>query len=137
MPVERDVILDLVPLYLGGDASPATRKLVEAYAREHTDIADLLQAPDPVGLVAPNVAIPKEMEMRVLERTKSLLRIRSILLGTAIFLSLLPFSVRGGSEGVRWLWSGAEQYAVASGVLAAIAWVTYTVVQRRLRIGGW
>jgi hypothetical protein len=137
MRVERDVIIDLVPLYLSGDASPATKQLVEAYAREHTDIADLLQNPDALGLVAPNVAIPKEMEMRVLERTKSLLRIRSLLLGTAIFLSLLPFSVRGGSTGLRWLWSGAEQYAVAAGILAGVVWITYAVLQRQLRMSGW
>lgn len=137
MPVERDVILDLVPLVLSGDASPATRQLVEAYAAEHTDIADLLQTPDPLGLVTPDVAIPKEMEMRALDRTKSLLRMRGLLLGTAIFLTLLPFSVRGGSAGVRWLWSGAEPYAVAAGLLAGIAWITYAALQRRLRMGGW
>jgi hypothetical protein len=137
MPIERDVILDLVPLVLSGDASPATRQLVEAYAEEHPDIADLLQTPDPLGFVTPDVAIPKEMEMKALERTKSLLRIRGLLLGTAIFLSLLPFGVRGGSAGVRWLWSGAETYAIAAGILAGIAWVTYAVLQRRLRVSGW
>lgn len=136
MRLERDVMIDLVSLYLSGDASPATKQLVEAYASEHPDIADLLQARDPLELAAPRVAIPKEMEMRALERTKSLLRSRGLLLGTAIFLSLLPFSVRGGNAGVRWLWSGAEPYAVAAGILAGIAWITYAVLQRRLRVRG-
>jgi hypothetical protein len=138
MHIDRDVILDLVPLYLSGDASHASRQLVERYAREHPDIAEALETPDLVALVPPGEqTLPKEMEMRALERTKSLLRLRSILLGTAIFLSLLPFSVRGGAAGVRWFWSGAEAYAVSVGVLAVIAWFAYALLQRRLHPHGW
>lgn len=137
MNIDREVIIDLIPLYLSGEASPPTKQLIEDYAKRHADIADLLS--HQTGMFVPDeqLALPKELEMKSLERTKSLLRVRSGILGAAIFLSLLPFSVRGGSAGVRWLWSGAESYAVVAGVLAALAWVTYAILHRRLRASGW
>src|ERR1700694_312342 len=138
MNIDREVILDLVPVVLSGEASPATRQLVEEYAKHHAEIADLLSnqaAGDHV--LHEQFVLPKELEMKSLERTKSLIRVRSIILAVAIFLSLLPFSVAGGSGGMRCLWSGAEIYAVAAGALAALAWVTYAILHRRLRLSGW
>lgn len=138
MNIQREVILDLVPLYLSGEASQATKLLVEEYAQQHSDIADLISKTS-VDLFAEReeYSLPKELEMKSMERTKSLLRIRSIILGVSMFLSLLPLSIRGGSEGVRWLWSGAESYALAVGALAALAWFSYAIVHRKLRASGW
>ena len=138
MNVQREVILDLVPLYLSGEASPATKQLVEQYAQQHTDIADLISdASVDVFAEREEYSLPKELEMKSMERTKLLLRIRSIILGISIFLSLLPLSIRGSSEGVRWLWSGAEGYALAIGALAAFAWFSYAILHRKLRSSGW
>lgn len=138
MNIDREVILDLVPVVLSGEASPATRQLVEEYAKDHAEIADLLSnRAAGEDVLHEQFALPKELEMKSLERTKSLIRVRSIILAVAIFLSLLPFSVAGGSGGMRWLWSGAETYAVAAGALAALAWVTYAILHRRLRLSGW
>lgn len=137
MNIDREVVIDLLPLYLSGEASLATRKLVEECAQEDVEIAALLKNPILASPVLhEELAPPKELEMKSLERTKSLLKLRGIVLGIAIFLSLLPFSVRGGREGVRWLWSGAEPYAITVVGLAALAWGSYAVLQRRLRVSG-
>ena len=39
MNVTREVILDLLPVYLSGDASPATRALVEEYMKQDSELA--------------------------------------------------------------------------------------------------
>ena len=39
MNVTREVILDLLPLYLAGEASPATRALVEEYLKQDSELA--------------------------------------------------------------------------------------------------
>jgi anti-sigma factor RsiW len=41
MEVTRDVILDLLPLYLGGEASADTQALVEEYLEHDPDLARL------------------------------------------------------------------------------------------------
>ena len=39
MNVTREVILDLLPVYLAGEASPATRALVEEYMEQDQELA--------------------------------------------------------------------------------------------------
>ena len=43
MNVTREVILDLFPVYLSGEASPATRVLVEGFLKQDTDLAQRLK----------------------------------------------------------------------------------------------
>ena len=39
MNVTREVIVDLLPVYLSGEASPATRTLVEEYMKQDAELA--------------------------------------------------------------------------------------------------
>ena len=39
MNVTREIILDLLPVYLSGEASPATRSLVEEYMKRDPELA--------------------------------------------------------------------------------------------------
>ena len=41
MNVAREVIVDLLPVYLSGEASPATRSLVEEYMKQDAELAQL------------------------------------------------------------------------------------------------
>ena len=43
MNVTREVILDLLPVYLSGEASPATRTLVEEYLRQDAELAQRIR----------------------------------------------------------------------------------------------
>jgi hypothetical protein len=43
MNVTREVILDLLPVYLAGEASPATRALIEEYMEQDPELAQRLR----------------------------------------------------------------------------------------------
>ena len=43
MNVTREVILDLLPVYLSGEASPATRTLVEEYLKQDAELAQRIR----------------------------------------------------------------------------------------------
>ena len=74
MNIAREVILDLLPAYLSGEASPATRTLVEEHMKEDAELAQRVRP-----LLADNLAkavppaLPPELELRSLRRTQSLL----------------------------------------------------------------
>jgi len=55
MNVTREVILDLLPVYLAGEASPATRALIEEYMEQDPELAQRirLQWADNLGKIAP------------------------------------------------------------------------------------
>ena len=74
MNVTREIILDLLPLYLSGEASPATRSLVEEYMKQDPELAQRirLQWTENIAKVAPS-ALPPDLELRSLSRTRRLL----------------------------------------------------------------
>jgi hypothetical protein len=43
MNINREVILDLLPVYLAGEASPATRALIEEYMEQDKDLAQRIR----------------------------------------------------------------------------------------------
>jgi anti-sigma factor RsiW len=139
MNIKREVILDLLPVYISGEASPATCALVEEHARQDPEIAHRIQALRADDLVgAPLPALPPELELRALYRTRRLLALQRWLFGfgicfTAISLSS-KFSFRDGrlSE-VHFL---IRDYPVQFGafvILALICWIAYFFIRRRLR----
>src|SRR4051794_34722525 len=71
MPVSREVILDLLPLYLAGEASPASRQLVEEFVSEDPRLAELVQRGEltftsQLGMPAPAASL----ELRALARAR-------------------------------------------------------------------
>ncbi len=102
MNVTREVILDLFPVYLSGEASPATRALVEDYLKQDTELALRLRL-QWAGNFASAVpsAIPPELELRSLRRARKLLRLQSWLLGFGIGLTLTALSTTFSFQGRR------------------------------------
>ena len=74
MNVTREVILDLLPVYLTGEASPATRELVEEYLKQDPELARRLrnQWAENLSRVAPST-LPPELELNALRRTRGLI----------------------------------------------------------------
>ncbi len=62
MNVTREVILDLLPVYLSGEASPATRALVEEFMKQDSELAQRirLQGAENFAKVAPS-ALPPDL----------------------------------------------------------------------------
>ena len=134
MPVSKDVIRDLLPVYLAGEASTDTRVLVEEFLARDPELRALADAAgrtrmpgvkDPDGLHA--------LELSTLNRTRRLLARKSFVLGIALLFTFLPMTtVFRKGEIVLVL---ARDYPdAASGLLlnAAIAWMVYLDTRRRL-----
>jgi anti-sigma factor RsiW len=87
MEVTRNVILDLLPLYLADEVSADTRALVEAYLETDPELVRIAEQARAMEL-AEDVPVPldKEDEMEAYEEAK-----RVILRRTAIWALLIAF----------------------------------------------
>lgn len=70
--------------------------------------------------------------MKTLERTKKLLTKRSWHMGFAIFFTLLPLSIRGGEQGVYWMWEGTPMIPIVSIIVAIVMWIFYARTNHKL-----
>ena len=140
MTLDPAVIQDLLPLYLAGEASPATRKLVEEHLAANPDLARLARAasdPELSRFGGPTTLPTPSAGKSALDATRRLLRRRSWLMGCAIFTTVLPFSVQGNQNGIQFfLLRDAPATATVSFVLASLLWVAFWRVSRRLRVTG-
>ena len=129
MNVTRQVISDLLPVYLSGEASGDTKALVEDYFRqdpEFESIARTAAAPlETLRAAAPIVASP-ERKKRDLEGVFLGLKRRKWLFGVSLYLTLSPLSVeftRGHIASLmlpQALWHAAYDWS-----LAAVLWFLY------------
>ena len=139
MNVSREVILDLLPVYLSGEASAATRNLVEDYMKQDLEFAQhiRLQWAENLAKVAPT-ALPPDLELRSLRRTRSLLGWQKRLLGFGIFFTVLPLSnefsyADGHFKEFHFL---LREYPLEFGtclVLGLACWIAYFSLRYRLR----
>ena len=127
MKMTEDIIIDLLPVYQSGEASEDTIKAVEQYLEENPAFKKILSNFDN-KLISNEVDQPhSKIEKEALMRVKKILRTRSILLGVALFLSLMPLSNAGNStDGLTWLmFRDAPNVAILFGVAALFAWIAY------------
>jgi anti-sigma factor RsiW len=140
MNVTRHVIQDLLPAYAAGDVHADTARLVDAWLERDPALRrelDALRGVD--GALADageaGAATPTaEHELQALKRTRSALRLRSVLLGLAIFFSLLPFSVVVREDGARWLVLDHPGLVLIVGALAVAAWLGWFLLAAKLRV---
>jgi hypothetical protein len=141
MNVTREVILDLLPLYLAGEASPGTRALVEEYMRQDPELAERvrLQTADPFAAMPS--ALSPDLELRSLRRTRRLLGWQRWLLGFGIFFLATSLSNESQFEG----WHLKEfhfllrDYPLEFGgslALGIACWIAYFLIRRHLRTSG-
>ena len=133
MKVTRDVVKDLLTIYLAGEASPDTRVLVEDWLRTDPELAR--QAEQARGLDLPAVpALPQTIEKRALDRTRRHLRWRSVLLGFTIYVTTLPLSITFNSAGFNGLLIDNWPERTAVSALAIVLWVVYWRMSRSMRL---
>jgi hypothetical protein len=89
--ITKAVIDDLIPVYLAGEASPETRRLVEAWAREHPEVLKLLDS-EPADPSAGGGQPPADLGLRALDHTRTLVYRRNTYLAWAAASSLAIFS---------------------------------------------
>jgi anti-sigma factor RsiW len=136
MKITKDVIMDLLPLYLAGEASADTRRLVESYLAEDASLARAVseqRAQEPTRLSA---TISPDSELRALLETRKRLRLRSWIVGLAICLTLFPLSVSFGPHGMRWAWADMPAVAITMGAAAIGLWIAYFRLRRQGKLVG-
>jgi anti-sigma factor RsiW len=139
MTLHADVLRDLVSIYLAGEASPATRELVEREITHDAELARLVAAASKEGALHAAASVPPRPEAakRALDTTRRLLRRRSWLLAGGILTSLLPLTSAGDSDGVHFfLLRDEPAMAAVSWVAAAVFWTLYARLSTRLRVTG-
>jgi hypothetical protein len=102
MKVTQNVIRDLAPAYLSGEASADTSALVEKFLRLNPDLARAIEALRANPLPELPIALRPTQEKETLNMTKQLLRWRGALMGLAIFLTPLPLSFRFDHGRIAW-----------------------------------
>jgi hypothetical protein len=138
MKVTRDVINDLLPAYLAGEASADTVALVEAFLRQDPDLVRTVEALRTNPLPELPIVLRPTQEKETLDMTKRLLRWRGILMGLALFLTMLPFSFVFRNQGITW--SFLRDMPPAATILAFLAalacWSGFLYLRRRLQDTG-
>jgi hypothetical protein len=140
MKIAREVIVDLLPVYVSGEASSATRTLVEEYLSQDPELMEqVLRLKSEDYLDFPEITVPPELAMRSLRRTKKLLTLQKWLFGPGLFLTIFSLSFETNISGGRvrefhFLLRDSPLFAsfLAIGICC---WVAYFVVRRRLSPG--
>ena len=132
MKITRDVITDLLPVYLSGEASTDTTALVEDFLKDDPEFAKLIGGN---GAVLPEsqINLSKESEMDTLLKTQKLLRQRSTYLAFTILFVLLPLSFYFDSQGIHWMWVDTPINAAIFAGFAIIFGIQYWRISRKLK----
>jgi anti-sigma factor RsiW len=140
MRITRDVVTDLLPLYVAGEASADTRALVEEYLLEDPGLqAEANHARRELAAGPPTASspLPPDLELRSLRRTRGVLRWQRLTYGWGLALSLLclttAFSIHDGQLHVQMLVFEYPRVFIPCAMLAASCWVNYLVLRRRVR----
>ena len=136
MNVSRDIVKDLVAVYLAGDASADTRAFVEAYLKTDPDLARDVEAARSMSLGLPPTRTPTA-EKQALDATREQLKSRTSTLVVAMVFTVLPLTFAfHGTTITFFLIRDAPIIGVTWWVTAAIMWIWHLRLRRRLRVSG-
>jgi anti-sigma factor RsiW len=88
--ITRNVILDLLPLYLAGEVSEDTRALVENYLESDSQLANL--AKQSAAMALPEdipVSLTREDKLEAYKQARRAIRQRTVALAVVIAVALL------------------------------------------------
>ncbi len=136
MTVTRDLVKDLLPLYVAGEASPDSRAAVESFLATDPELARLAEA---LRSDSPPSAAeaPPAPDRFALSATKQLVARRSWTLALALFFTGLPFAFSFDGSGLQFLLiRDAPSTGVVSFALGGLCWVLFALAAKRLRVKG-
>ena len=134
MKLEREVIIDLLPAYFSGEASAATRRLVEDFFREDPDFEKSARsAAGPLeSLKAAPAGVDPEKEKLALERARLVTETRSSFFWLAVLNTLILFLFRIQNGKLVWvLWSGNKAAGPLFAAMAVFFWAFFLYARRR------
>jgi hypothetical protein len=126
MKISRDIILDLLPIYLANEASEDTCLLVEQFLADDPTLAKLVEQ-SKQNQWQEEIPIPlnKEQEMKSFEKTKQLLFQQKLFLALAIATTLFLIAFRFDENGVEWLWIHAPRMGWGIFIVASLFWAAF------------
>jgi hypothetical protein len=131
MKVTRDVVSDLWPLYVAGEASADTRQLIDVFLETDREFGERLKATG--SLPTPDVPRTPDAEIAALKRTRDLLYGRSWLRGLRLCaLVLTIFAITRAITEINW--STTPLLFLTEGIIATALWTAYAVLLRRYRV---
>src|SRR5438270_10167939 len=136
MTLQDEVLDDLLTLYLAGEASEPSRRLVEDYLARRPDKASAARA---AGNAMLPVAAdpPPDMELQALERTRKLVSRRQSFFGMGLFFTLLPGTFTFGDGRVQFSVLRDGPIVAAVWLCVAIAmWIGFARTSRDLHATG-
>lgn len=138
MKVTRDVVKDLLTVYLSGEATADTRAFVEQYLETDPNLAREVEAARARDLELPETPAPTAAaERQALETTRQLLKNRTSTLVVATVFTLLPFAFTfEGSRITFLLIRDAPIIGFTWWATAAVMWIWHIRIRRRLRVSG-
>ena len=138
MMVTRDVVRDLLPAYLGGEASADTRRLVEAFLAGDPELAKEVEAESGEDFGLPDTPAPASTaEKEALDQTRRLLKHRTSTLVVAAIFTVLPLTFVFDGSGITFvLFRDKPVVAAAWWLTAAVMWISHFIIRRRTRVSG-
>lgn len=137
MEVTRDVINDLLPVYVAGEASADTRRLVEEFLQNDPEFARIVRDESAPQLLKQPVTLPPGQEKQALALTKRLIKRQTWFMAFALLFSLVPFSVRIEDGTMTFfMLQDTPLLALFYWLIAGGCWFGYFRTRRRLRVGG-
>ena len=136
MNITRDVVADLLPAYLSGEASADTKALIDELAARDPAIAGLVGSAriERTDAMPAPIALPANLERDIVTRTRAVLRRRSWTLALALFFTALPFTFAFNSGGITFLMMRDQPGSRLFLLAAAWLWFDYIMQSRRLRV---
>jgi hypothetical protein len=136
MKISRDIVKDLIPVYLAGDASADTQALVESYLKTDRELAGDVTAARGASLGLPATR-PPTAEKQTLDATRQLLKSRTSTLVVATIFTVLPLTFAfHGTTITFFLIRDAPVIGFAWWMMAAVMWTWHVWIRRRLRVSG-
>lgn len=126
--VSRNVILDLLPAYISGEASEESRALVEAFAKSDREIEKLIHSGKlETENIVKNITPPDDLEKKTFEHVRRNIRrqIWFVAIATA-FILIIPLIAMNFTDEVNW----SLLDFVVMGVLLSGAGILYVFLSR-------
>ncbi len=134
--ITKEIVRDLLPVYLSGEASADTRNVVEEFLASDADLRAVLESARETRF--PDAPEPAQaLEMHSLDRTRVLLNRKMWLFTFSLVFSLIPTSFAFDSHGIVFLMARDQPWKSGGSLLLALAgWTAFLDTCRRLSMTG-
>ena len=94
MEITRDVVVDLLPLYIAGEGSDETKIIVEKFLETDPSLASMVEQASSIGFNEVPIPLSQEEIMEAYKKANKMMAIRTlglavVIAGTFLFLAIL------------------------------------------------